>query len=216
MDFVQLTAEKRDTAIKSRQLRSNSLLPAEFYGSGKKNISLQMDYQTFRQAYKKAGASTVIQLSVEGEKEPLNVLVHEIQYDTVSGRMAHVDFINVRMDQEVHTHIVLEFVGVAPAVKDLNGVFTTNISEIEVKCLPQYLAHSIQVDISGLVDFHTSIHIKDLNIPEHMEVLMDQEQVVATVTAPRVEVESDTAPTAAEAGAEVVTPDGGAASKESE
>lgn len=203
MDFVQLTAGKRDTALKSRQLRSNSLLPAEFYGSGKQNISLQMNYQDFRQAYKKAGESTVIKLTVEGEKEPLNVLVHEVQYDTLSGRMLHVDFINVRMDQEVHTHIPLTFVGVAPAVKDLNGIFTTNISEIEIKCLPQYLVHSIEVDISGLVDFHTSIHIKELNIPEHMTVLMDEEQVVATVTAPRVEVEVETAaPTAAEAGAE--------------
>ncbi len=189
MDFVQVAADKRDTALKPKQLRSNSLLPAEFYGGGKKNLSLQMDYQSFRHAYQKSGESTVIELTVEGQKEPLTVLVHQIQYDPATGKMMHVDFINVRMDQEVHTNIPLEFVGVSPAVKDLSGMLMTNISELEVKCLPKYLVHSIEVDISGLEDFNAVIHVSDLIIPENIEVVTDPERSVVTVMAPREEEE---------------------------
>ena len=189
MDFVQLVAEKRDTALKPKHLRSKSILPAEFYGHGKENLSLQMDYQAFRHAYKKAGESTVIELEVGGQKEPITVLVHEIQYDPMTGKILHVDFKNVRMDEEVNTNIPLEFVGIAPAVKDLSGILMTNISELEVKCLPKYLVHSIEVDITSLEDFNAVIHVSDLIVPENIEVITDPERSVVTVMAPREEEE---------------------------
>lgn len=212
MDFVQLTAQKRDRNLSARIVRLNSMIPAEFYGEGKQNISLQMNYQNFRKAYVAAGENTVIDLTIEGQNSPLKVLVHEVQRHPVTDKIIHVDFMDVRMDKEVHTHVPLEFVGESKAVKDLSGTLMTNITELEVKCLPQYLIHSIPVDISVLEDFHSSIHVKDLSVPSDIIVLDDPEQTVASVQPPR--VEEETPPVPAEGAAPVSAEGEAEASKE--
>lgn len=200
MDVVELVAQKRDKSVKAKDIRREGKIPAEFYGPGKSNLSIQMDYQTFRKAYIAAGESTIIDLKVEGE-EPLKVLVHEIKFDPVSDEIDHVDFINVRMDKEVHTHIPLEYVGVAPAVKNLAGVLNTSLDEVEVKCLPKYLVHSIQVDVSVLEDFHMALHIRDIVVPEGITIVNDPELTLASVMAPREEEAAAEAPAAVEAAA---------------
>ncbi len=166
------------------------LIPGVCYGSGQKNISIALDYQAFRKVYLTAGENTIIDLEVEGASTPFPVLVHDIQYDSVYGNFNHVDFIFVRMDQEVTTHVSLTFIGVAPAVKELGGVLVTHKSEIAIKCLPKYLIHKVDVDISGLVDFHCAFHVKELvGIPKEVTVLDNPEDVLVTVVPPRAEEE---------------------------
>lgn len=201
METIELNASKRNKSHSATFVRAQGKIPAEFYGRGMDNLSIEMDYQAFRKAFKAAGESTIIDLKIEGGAS-LKVLVHDVQYDPLSDQIRHVDFINVRMDEEVHTHIPLEFVGVSNAVKNLGGVFNAPISEVEVKCLPKYLVHSIQVDISVLEDFTHSIHVRDLVIPEGITVLNDPDLSVAAVGAPRVEEEAPAETAAPAEGAE--------------
>jgi large subunit ribosomal protein L25 len=183
MDNVLLKAEPRNKSVKAKHLLLESLLPAEIYGSQQENLSVQMDYQDFRKAYIVAGENTVIDLTV-GEGASRKVLVQNVDFEPVSGKMRHVDFVNVNMNKPVHANIPLDFVGTSSAVKDLGGMLMTNITEIEVKCLPGDLIHSIEVDISVLEDFNTVIHVSDLNISDKLEVLVDMERTVASVSAP--------------------------------
>ena len=78
------------------------------------------------------------------------------------------------------------------------------------------MIHEIDVDISGLNTFDDVIAIKDLKIPTTIEIVgHEPEDVVALVTAPKVEEEPVGAP-AAEAGVEGATPAEGAAPAEGE
>jgi large subunit ribosomal protein L25 len=116
MNSVSLATQKREQGISPRILRAQGFIPIEFYGFGVQNLSLQVEYQTFRKVYQKAGESTLIDLNVEGDKgRSFNVLVHDVQHDPLSGSITHIDLVNVRMDKEVHTHLPLEFVGESPA-----------------------------------------------------------------------------------------------------
>ncbi|MBI4975728.1 50S ribosomal protein L25 [Candidatus Peregrinibacteria bacterium] len=215
MDIVALDVSSRDKTKKAKDLLAENLIPAEYYGSGVENKSVQIDYQTFRRAFIKAGTNTVIKLNIDGKEGP-DVLVHEVQYNPTTDKIAHIDFINVRMDKEIEAEIPLVFVGVAPAVKELGGSFTSQLDEISIKCLPKDLIHNIEVSIEPLVDFHTYIRVKDLNIPKGITVLHNPEDVVAAVSAPRaeeVEVKAEVAASVeGEAGA---VPVEGAASAES-
>ena len=51
------------------------------------------------------------------------------------------------------------------------------------------MLHEIEVDISKLETFDDIITIKDLNVPENVEILHDEEEVVATIAPPKVEEE---------------------------
>ncbi len=173
-----------------KDLRKSNLIPAEFYGKGVENKSLQVDYQTFRRLFRQAGGNTVLELHVDDGKETYNALVHEVSYHPVTDVMTHIEFINVSMNEEIHTHIPLKLVGMAPAVKELAGVLVNNLDQIEVKCLPKDMIHDIEVNIESLVDFTNSIHVGDLNVPSKITVLTPADQLVVSVIAPRVEVEA--------------------------
>jgi len=205
MEKVILEVTTRKQESKAKDLVSENIVPLEYYGKGVQNLSLQAPYKVFRQAFKAAGGNTIIELVIDG-KDKKTVLIHDIQYDPMSDRVKHVDLINVKMDEEIKTHIPLRFTGIAPAVKELGGVLTPLIDEIEVKCLPAALVADIEVSITTLVDFHSIIHVKDLNIPSGITVLTHLEDAVITVSAPREEKE-ETPVVAAEA----TTPEAGAA-----
>lgn len=186
MDIVNLDVQARDKTVKAKDLLGANLIPAEYYGRGVENKSIQMDYQTFRRVFRKAGTNTIIELKID-EKESLNVLVHDIQYHPVTDNVKHVDFINVRMGEKLKTSVPLEFVGISPAVKEQAGVLAPNLHEVEVECLPKDLIHSIEVNIEGLVDFTDSIRVADLKVPDTIAILNDSNVMVVTTVAPREE-----------------------------
>jgi len=186
MDKVVLDVQARDKGLKAKELLRRNLIPAEFYGKGVNNKSFQIDYQSFRKAYNAAGGNTIMEINIE-DKEKINVLVHDVETDPVTDKYIHIDLINVKMDQAIHTNIPLNFVGTSLAVKDENGIFMAQISEIEVKCLPKDLVHNIDVNIESIVDFTVHICVSDLNVPKGMEVLNNPEDVVAMVAPPRKE-----------------------------
>ena len=191
MEIVTLLAKLRGLEKSAKELRADRKIPAVYYGKGQKNLHLELDYQTFRKLFAQAGESTIIDLQVEGEKEPFKVLVQEVQYDPVKDTFSHVDFIHVVMTEAITTKVPLEFVGTALGVKDLGGNLTVSKNELEIKCLPLDLPHSIEVDISGLIDFSVVIHVKDVIVPDKVTVLDDIEGTVVSVSAPREEKEEE-------------------------
>ena len=83
----------------------------------------------------------------------------------------------------------IELSGVAPAVRDFDGILVTQQEEIEVECLPGDLPERIVVDISVLQKIGDLIHVREIPFPPAVEVLTDLEEMVVIVTAPTVVVE---------------------------
>ena len=92
-----------------------------------------------------------------------------------------IDFFQVRMDEELEAHIPLEFVGEAPAIRELAGILVKPLEELHISCLPKDLPHSITVDISVLNTFDDHIQVKDLPIPSGVKVLAEPDTMVALV-----------------------------------
>jgi len=169
--------------VREKKLKAAGEIPAVVYGSEVKNLSLAVDAKEFRKVLKQAGESSLFDLVVDGKKHP--VLVHEIQREPMSGDIIHVDFYQPNLKKEVEVAVPLVFIGVAPAEKDLGGTLVKNISEIEVKALPQDLPHEIQVDVSGLNTFEDHVLVKNLKLPEKVTVAKNPDEIVASVLAPQ-------------------------------
>lgn len=196
-----LEAARRETGVRPKSVRAAGRIPAVYYGQGKPSLSLQLDYQTFRRIFEQAGENTLIELSVDGEKYP--VLVHDVQFDPVTDNFAHIDFIHVDMQKEVITSAKVNVVGEAPAVKNLGGILNILKKEIKIKCLPKDLIKSVDVDVSGIVDFSTVVRVGDLKVPSAIQVLDKPDSAVATVVAVKAEEEEKPAEAAVVAEGEV-------------
>lgn len=189
MEIINLEAQKREVLGKKvKNLRQESKVPAVLYGHGQENINLILDQVAAEKAYKQAGESTLVDLSIDNQK-PLKVLIQSAQLNNISNRLTHLDFFQVRMDAKLHTEISLKFLGEAPAVKTYGGILVTNIHSLKVECLPTDLVHEIEVDLASLNDLDSVIHISDINLPKGIVVHHNPSDVVVMIQPPRTEKE---------------------------
>ncbi len=185
----KLTATPRVKAQhKLAEERAAGKLPAILYGHKVEPALYWLKYLDFEKLYKSAGESTIIELMTEGKKDA-NVLIQEVDRDPMSGRFLHVDFYQVRMDEEIETDVPFEFVGESAAVKELSGILVKSLNEVKIKCLPKDLPHALTVDLSALATFEDQIKLKDLKLPHGVTLLEDVETIVVIVDRPRSEAE---------------------------
>ncbi len=186
MPEVQILKATRREA-KANSVRNKGLVPGIVYGHQLASQNVSVDAKQFDRIFTQAGSTTLVTLEVEGTTH--NVLIRDVQFHPVRDHVLHVDFYQVRMDEAIHADVPLKFIGEAPAVKDLGGIFVRNADTVEVKALPKDLPHNIEVDISGLTSFESVIHVSDLKLPSGVEVLDDATNVVVLVQAPRTDAE---------------------------
>jgi len=184
--MINLSAKiRKEIGRKTVTLKEQGRIPAVVYGHKVKNVLLDVEYQDFQKVYRQTGENSLIELSIEGEKEKRPVLVHEIQKDPVSSKFIHIDFFQASLKEEVEVEIPLVFEGTSLAVKDLGGTLIKNISELKIKALPQNLPHEIKVSIDGLNTFEDRISVKDLILPKEVKVLLKPDEIVVSVVEPQ-------------------------------
>jgi large subunit ribosomal protein L25 len=182
---ITLNASRREeTGKKVEALRDKGMIPAVLYGHGLENINLVIKYSDLERILNKTNESELIDLVIDN-KETEKVLIHDIQRDSVKHLMTHVDFYQVRMDEKIKTEIEINFLGEAPAVKELGGVLLKNLDKLEVECLPGNIPNHIDVDLSTLKTFDDIIRVKDVQVPETVHILNDMEIPVTNVAEPR-------------------------------
>ena len=172
--------------------------------------------QEFGKAYEKAGKSTLVDLQIEGEKEPLSVLFHEMQYDGLTNDLMHIDFYKVKMGEKIDTEIELEFIGESPAVKEQGGILVKGHDSLEVRCFPRHLISHIDVDLSVLKDFDDAVRVEDIKVPAEIEILTSADSVVVSISRPRTEEEIEKLDEKVEMDVDKVEVEKGGAKEESE
>ncbi len=198
---LKLEAKGRELVGKKIfQLRKQDLIPAVLYGNKVKNENLSVSYSEFEKIFSEAGESTIIDLKIDGGKT-VKTIVADIQRDPVKNRIIHVDFHEIKMDEEINANIPINFVGDSRLIKEEGGSLVHSISEVEIRCLPGDLIHEIEVDISVLNDFDDVIAIKDLKLPKGVEITgHEDDDVVCLMVKPKHEEEApvEAAPVEAE------------------
>ncbi len=179
---MDLQVQKRDKLGRGvKALRKQGFIPAELYGKGLENIHVSVPMKDFRKVYKAAGENTVVTVLLDSKKYP--VLISDVSFDRITNEFESADLYQIRMDEKLKVGVPVEFVGVAPAVKEKNGVLVKALQELEVEALPMDLPHDIKADVSKIMEIGDSVYVKDLDIPKGVRVLVGPDTVVATVTA---------------------------------
>ena len=186
---INLTATTRTILGKKvKRSRQRGLVPAVVYGHGMDSTPIFVNSREYKKVYQQAGTSTLVDLAID-DKSPIKVLFHTPQYHHIHNEAIHADMFAVNMSEKIETSIPIAFVGESAAVKEMEGNFITNKTEINIKCLPSDLISEVEVDVSVLDGFDKQIHISDIKVPDTIEITDDPEDVVALVTAPRSEEE---------------------------
>ncbi len=185
MEEIVLQAKQRRVIGKQvNALRRQGGLPAILYGSIDP-LPITLDAHSAERVLNSVTSSHLITVDVEGSSH--SVLVRERQRNPLTGHLIHVDFQVVSLTEKLRASVLLDLVGDAPAVKDHSGVLVTGLESLDVECFPQDLPERITIDLSILREIGDAIYVRDLNLPEAVEVLAEPEEMVILVTAPEAE-----------------------------
>jgi len=184
-----MQAEIRNLDGKNKELRALKKIPAVVYGKNQEAISIVLDYSEFLKTFRKTWESHIINLKV-GKKE-IEVLVHDVQKEPVSGDFIHIDFFAITKGEKLTTHIKLSFVWNSIAVKE-GGILEELHKEIEVKCLAKDLVDSFEVDLSILNEIEDVFRVSDLKLDsKKYEVLTPENEVLVLIGKPKVHSEDE-------------------------
>ena len=179
-----LKVEQRDErgSRATRRLRRQGLVPGVVYGGrdGQCN-TFSVDARELRRVL--IAGSAVFDIDVGGSTRP--VIVKDQQHHPVREHITHIDLLEVRLDEKIHTTVALELEGVeeAPGVKE-GGVVEHVTRELNIEALPTSIPENITVDVSHL-EVAGTMHLSEVTPPEGVEFLDDlEETIVATVTVP--------------------------------
>lgn len=173
----------RDASVDPEDVRAEARIPAVIYGGERKEAqSLSVDRSEFIKLFRQATPSTLLDIDIDGTKVP--ALLGEIQYHPVTDEVLHIDLRQVDLKEPVKATIYLTFVGDSPAVK-LGGMLMTNRDQVKVKALPEKLVSEIEIDLATLDTFEASLQVKDITLPEGVELNDDENASVAFVKRPK-------------------------------
>jgi large subunit ribosomal protein L25 len=183
---VKLEVQQREQrgSADARRLRREGLIPGVLYGRGKSPHPFSVHERELRRALTgPAGLHAILDIILDGQKTSHASILKDYQQDVISGRLAHVDLQEVRLDQPIQAQVVIELVGEAAGSIE-GGVLSQVTREINVEALPLEVPERIEVDVSPM-QMGDTLRLADVAVQEGVTFLDDPEEtVVATVTVP--------------------------------
>lgn len=197
-DSVLIAESGRTTgSAESRRIRREDRIPAVVYGKGMEPISITIDRRDLRLALSGgAGMNTILDLTVDGTVYPS--IVKEMQRHPVRRTVAHVDFIQIDLSQEITVSVPVRLEGEAKQVAMNNGLVDQQMMEIQVRTTPRNIPDELVIDINDMTN-DTVITVADVALPSGVVAISAADQTVVTVVTLRVAADE---PAAAEDAAE--------------
>lgn len=191
----KLAAQARDGAGKgiARALRRENKVPAVIYGDSKEPILISVASRDVELEYHKAHMFTMICDIEVGKEKKETVLARDIQVHPVSGDVVHVDFLRVTKKTKIAVQVPVNFINQDDCVGlQQKGVLNVVRYDVELMCSATNIPESVDLDMTKF-EIGDSLKMSDVDLPEGAVSTADRDVTIATIIAPRVMEEEETA-----------------------
>lgn len=195
---VKIEAQHREVLGKEvKQLRQQGIIPANLYGKNIQSVPLQVEKTGIQKLLAEVGGSQLVDLSIKGDKKPHNVLIREVQKG-LGGKLLHLDFFQVSMTEPITVPVPVALVGESPLIKANNLVLEQAVWELQIKCLPDKIPQSIEVDISSITGTGHALLVKDIKPNKDITILNSPDESIVRARAQLVMEKEEVKPVVAE------------------
>ena len=181
MNTVQISATARPDLGKkaTQQLRKAGQIPAVLYSkNGVEHFSTdhnQVKHIIFTPEFKLA------EIDVNGAKH--KAILKDVVFHPVTDAIQHLDFLELVDGHPLKANIPVKTKGVSPGVIG-GGKLMRTLRSVKIKTTPEKLIDVLYVDISEL-ELGFAVRVKDLEVPEGVEILVEGATPIANVIVPR-------------------------------
>ena len=198
-NIIEIKAVKREKAGKgaSRAVRRTGYIPAVVYGDKKAPTLFNIEEKVIVALLNKPGFWThQFEIDIDGEK--VRTLCQDVQFHRVSDRPIHADFLRISKNAHLTMEIPLHFANeeTAPGIKN-GGVLNIVHRSLEVSCSPDNIPEKLVLNIGDMNIGDTKTN-KDVQLPEGVKLVRNEEITVVTIAEPAKEEVVEEAPAAAE------------------
>ena len=185
---TELAVSPREiTGKATKRLRARGIIPANIFGHGAEPQAIQLTSVDFEGLLREHKTSSVVALKIAGTQQSQTALVRHVQRGPVSGKILHVDFLRINMQDKVTSRVPLHFEGVPSGVKIGGGVLLHLLEALEVECAASDIVQFLAVDISHMEKIDDMLHARDVKLPPNYTLITDPEEPVVKITPPRAE-----------------------------
>jgi len=162
----------------TRQLRLEEKVPAVIYG-GATEINFAAPATAFKNIVYTPDFN-VVEAIIDGKS--YRCVLKDLQFDKVSDKLIHVDFLELVEDKKVTVTLPIKFTGAPVGVK-AGGKLVVKIKSLKVKLLPKFLLENIELDITNL-ELNENVRVQDVKA-ENMEIMNSPRIPIASITMTR-------------------------------
>lgn len=175
-----LKAEKRSMDVKAKRLRREGFVIGNVFGREiKGSIPVKISKNEAERLLKTNGKGSQVLLNVDGTE--MDVLIKEIDYNSLKGQVDEIDFQALVSGEKVHSVAEIHLLN---HEKVTTGVLQQMLKEVSYRALPSALVEKIELDVGGMRVGDT-IRVRDLAIASDKDVQLqtDLDTVVVEVYA---------------------------------
>lgn len=175
-----LKAEKRSMDVKAKRLRREGFVTGNVFGREiKGSIPVKISKNEAERLLKTNGKGSQVLLNVDGTE--MDVLIKEIDYNSLKGQVDEIDFQALVSGEKVHSVAEIHLLN---HEKVTTGVLQQMLKEVSYRALPSALVEKIELDV-GSMRVGDTIRVRDLAIASDKDVQLqtDLDTVVVEVYA---------------------------------
>ncbi len=193
-------AEQKELAVASRttmgkankRLLKTGVIPGNISGHNLEPQAVQVNAVAFDNLVRSRGATSLIRLTMV-DAPPQTVLIRHVQHAPTTGKVIHIDFSRIGIDERITAKLPLRYVGESLSVKTLGGVLLHLLDTLDVECPASEMVEYLEVDISPLTEIDSTLHASDVKLPANYTLITPPGESIAKVAATRAEVQEEAA-----------------------
>ena len=163
--MTTLKVQKRDMGAKAKRLRREGYVTGNLFGKDiEGSIPLQIEKKEAERIQRECLKGSKLILELDGKK--YNVLLKELDYDTMKRQILELDFQALVSGEKIHSVAEIIFHNKEMVV---DGVLEELLTEIEYKAVPEALVERVDIDCSKL-KVGDSLTVGDLEIAKDKDI----------------------------------------------
>lgn len=186
--ILQVLVRENVSKSNNKKLRKEGYLLGNISRKGLESVAIAVKADQFRKALKQYGRNGVLKLQANNN-ESFNVVVKDTQVAFKDLQFQHVDFQQISLTEEIKLDVAIKYVGL-DFLEAKRLLLNRNLDAIPVSGLPQNIPDEIEIDLSN-INAGDSILISDVKFPEGINPEIDADQMIASVSEVKVQVEEE-------------------------
>ena len=168
MENINGTIRQDFKGKSARRIRRQGKVPGILYGANRNNYLFEVSELELNR-----------EIHSNGEHAILNLIVEEVQRDSVSHKIIHVDMEEITKDKTITAEIPINYVG-EDKIANSGAIVQREKNSVKISCTPEKLPKFINVDLSK-AQVGSVYRVADLEIGSEISIDDNIDSIIALI-----------------------------------